>query len=60
MLKAIVGEVFEDIKSLAGGDIPVSLFLNFSEKPRFDECPSVVKKKMCIVIPRTDASDDAN
>ena len=45
VLKAIAGEVFEDFKSLAGGDIPVSLFLNFSEKPRFDECPSAAKKK---------------
>lgn len=60
MLKAIVGEVFEDIKSLTGGDIPVSLFLDFSEKPRFDKCPSVAKKKKCIVIPMTDASEDAN
>lgn len=51
VLKAIVGEVFEDIKPLAGGDIPVSLFLDFSEKPRFDECPSVAKKKCALLFP---------
>jgi len=37
----------------------VSLFLNFSKKPRSDECPSVAKKK-CAVTPMTDASEDAN
>lgn len=45
MLEAVVGEVLEDVKSLTGGDIPVSLLLDFREKPGFDECPSAAKKK---------------
>lgn len=60
MLEAVVGEVLEDVKSLAGGDIPVSLLLDFREKPGFDECPSAAKrkKKKGIIIPITDAPED--
>lgn len=55
MLEAVVGEVLEDVKSLAGGNIPVPLLLDFREKPGLDECPSAAKKKRKgVVIPITD------
>lgn len=37
MLQSKVGKVFEDVQAFAGGDIPVSALLNFSEDPRLDE-----------------------
>lgn len=40
VLQAEVGEIFEDIQSLAGRDVPVSALLYLSEDPRLDESSS--------------------
>lgn len=51
VLEAVVGEVSEELESLAGGDIPVPLFFDFSEKPRLDECPSAAKTQWASLLP---------
>lgn len=37
MLEAVVGEVAQDVQTLAGGNVPVSVLLNLSEEPRLDQ-----------------------
>lgn len=44
MFEAIIGEVFENIEPFTGRDVPVSLFLDFSENPGFDQSPSVIRQ----------------
>lgn len=37
VLEAVVGEVSQDVQTLSGGNVPVSVLLDLSEEPRLDQ-----------------------
>lgn len=44
VLEAVVGEVPQDVQTLAGGNVPVSALLDLREEPRLDQCAPTNRK----------------
>ncbi len=57
VLEAVVGEVTQDVQTLPGGNVPVSVLLNLSEEPRLDQRTPANRK--WFIQSDTDDDDDA-